>query len=307
MGHPGHASAAAAAASLALGSNMMHLGTSGEHYGPTAQGLAASLAAGPAGDRQSRAAGRASRRKQAAGEVPQKQDAGAFAGSWQPDSIGRATPAIDFSSSSDFPTLGGTPGVEERVVMADVSVQESNGFWERPMRPVKVAAAVESAGATGNGSAGVNSTPEPAIRLPATLPRQRTNRGLEAEEQLAERRLQLEELLRQQNLHLEEPVVGFLLSLSTASDVLDYLLALYGDSEEVRRFAEAFGERRLGAPPKDDSKGPDSQRGPKEAADASTPKANRRRRGKGKEVDPSLLGFTAASSRIMQGSIDHGD
>jgi hypothetical protein len=100
----------------------------------------------------------------------------------------------------------------------------------------------------------------------------------------------------------------FLLSLSTASDVLDYLLALCGESSDVRRFAEAFGERRLGAPPKDESKGLDGQaRGPKEVSDASTPKANRRRRGKGREVDPSLLGFTATSSREMQGRIDYGD
>jgi len=295
MGHPGHSSAAVAAAQLALGASMMHPGNSAEHYGAVA-----SLAAGPgAAERRER---RGPRRKQAVGEAPlQKPDAGVYSG-WAPEPVAAAA-NINISSAMDFPTLGGAPGVEEKVVMDYAPVeQESNGFWERPMRPVKVAPIEPAASGSAAG--------QPRLPSAATAPRAAASRQAQpnrgsAEEQPAERRTQLEELLRKFNLHLEEPVVGFLLSLSTASDVLDYLLALYGDSEDVRRFAEAFGERRLGATPKDDSKGGDSHqtKAPKEAADASTPKANRRRRGKGKEVDPSLLGFTAAS----HGGTVHGD
>lgn len=307
MGHPAHASAAAAAASMALNANMMHMGHSAEHYAAAAahaEGLAATLAGG---DRQSRAAGRASRRKQAAGEAPKKPDAGQLPvpAVWEAAALAAAPAAnINLGSADDFPTLGGTPGIEERVVMVDAPAEKttSNGFWEMPSRPVKVATPVSATG---------SNAPAPAPKRAAEAakpPRAKADRSQDAEEHLAERRVQLEELLRKSNLQLDEPVVGFLLSLSTASDVLDYLLALHGDSDEVRRFSEAFAERRLGAPAKDDSssKGADHHtKGPKEASDANTPKASRRlRRGKGKEVDPSLLGFTAAAHH---GRIDHGD
>jgi len=100
--------------------------------------------------------------------------------------------------------------------------------------------------------------------------------------------------------------------LTSASEVLDYLRAYHGDTENVRKLAEGFAERKLerkvGAAGKEDAASKLAKANKEAAIDANTPnKANRRRRGKGKEMDPSLLGFTAASSRIMQGPIDHGN
>merc|ERR1712151_225436 len=62
------------------------------------------------------------------------------------------------------------------------------------------------------------------------------------------RKARLEELQREVGLSLEEPVVGFLLTQSSSSDVFDYLQAYHGDGDLVRRFADGFEKRRLGAP-----------------------------------------------------------
>lgn len=306
-GTPSHPSAemwmnqasAVSAASLGLGQNMMNQAGNGDAFnGGRGEGLGIG-----AGSQAQAARQRGSRRKQAVGEAPLSQKPEAFMqpGSWVDHISANPPPAanINLSSSSDFPTLGGTPGVEEHVVMADTPVEESNGFWERPLRAVKVAAIDPSPKNGSRGNAGASSSP-------SAIPRKNTDssqRQHEADGQVADRRVRIEELARQTNLHLDENVLGFLLTVSSAADVLDYLMALCGDTDDVRRFAQAFGEQRLGAT---DSKADREAKGPKESAEANAPKA-RRRRGKGKEVDPSLLGFTAASSRIMQGSIDHGD
>jgi hypothetical protein len=268
------------------------------------EGLAANIAMGVGNSQSQAARQRGARRKQAVGEapLPQKPDAYMQLGNWHGDHLGANPPPsanINLASASDFPSLGGTPGVEEHVVMADTPVEESNGFWERPLRAVKVATIDPSPKNGSRGNSGTSSSPS-AIPRKST----ETQRQQDAEAQLTDRRARIEDLARQTNLHLDENVLGFLLTVSSAEDVLDYLMVICGDTDDVRRFAQAFGEQRLGAT---DSKTDREAKGPKETAEANAPKANRRRRGKGKEVDPSLLGFTAASSRIMQGSIDHGD
>merc|ERR1712194_395949 len=100
------------------------------------------------------------------------------------------------------------------------------------------------------------------------------------------RRARLDELQSQCGLSLEEPVIGFLLTQSSATDVFDYLQAYHGDGEPVRRFVEGFAQRRLAAPQHAEiSKASTAQdsKSPKDASnEASTAKANRRRRGKGK-------------------------
>jgi len=215
----------------------------------------------------------------------------------------KADSNIDIKSAAEFPALGGTPGSKEQVqvVMADVPVDESsNGFWERPLRPVKVAMPEAAAKDFPSMPASKASAPGESAKQPRAA-----KAVADAEDNTMDRKVRVEELLRHWDLHLDEPVVNFLLSLSSASDVLDYLQAYHGDGENVRRFAEGFAEQRLGMPPKDEAK--ESTKATKEASDAATPKASRRRRGKGKEVDPSLLGFTAApsSQRLMHGGMDH--
>jgi len=227
---------------------------------------------------------------------------GANVSAWQLDASLQAAKAVNLTSTQDFPTLGGTS--EERVVMAD-SAGDEGGFWGGPLRPVKVAS---STGEAGGASSPAGSTR--AIEGPARQPPRQHSPAIKAGvSELAEtpdkarddRRTRLEELTRQFGLSLEEPVLAFLLTLSNSSEVLHYLQAYYGDDDAVRRFAEVFAEQGLGATLKEAAKPT------KDTTDGATLKVNRRRRGKGREVDPSLLGFTATSSRIMQGSIDHGD
>jgi len=240
-----------------------------------------------------------------------------------PMQVAANSPPVNISSAQEFPTLGGSPA--ERVVMADAA-GGSGGFWERPPRPVRVPGPSEAVGSTlnsttpgatagstpigpqttGGASTGIAGLSAP----PSHSPREDVARR-SGDDHGDDRRAQMEDLLKQCNLHLDEPFIGFLLTLTSASDVFDYLQAYHGDGENVRRFAEGFTERRLGLPHQETkAAAPEREaaaKGTKEGVDANTPKASRRRRGKGREVDPSLLGFTATSSRIMQGIIDHGD
>lgn len=213
--------------------------------------------------------------------------AGALANIWPVDpaiahvldsSKGIQNAGVNLTSASDFPTLGGTPGVEERVVMTEAPENESaNGFWERPPKLVKVPLA-DTASPSHQGERqsqqrlGFGMDEMSAVELDGRAPggsrpsRSSQGRGAQAASNNAAR----------------SP----------------------NDSDSARRPAEGFAERRPGgsSPPRDE------QRSTGETGDTNnTSKVNRRRRAKGKEVDPSLLGFTAASSRIMKGSIHYGE
>lgn len=198
---------------------------------------------------------------------------GATAGGWNTQAAAKAR-ALNLTSAQEFPTLGGT--AEEQVVMAESS-GATTGFWERPPRPVKVGAGGGEGNAAGSWTGSTSS-------------RQHGSTGSKANGDDGAGRLErIEELSRQCNLQIEEPVMGFLQTLSCSADVLDYLQAYHGESPNVRRFAEAFIERGLGASADADK---EASKGQKESAENAA-KASRRKRGRGKEVDPSLLGFIA--------------
>eukprot|EP00931_Biecheleriopsis_adriatica_P083584 TRINITY_DN5718_c0_g4_i1.p1 TRINITY_DN5718_c0_g4~~TRINITY_DN5718_c0_g4_i1.p1 ORF type:complete len:889 (+),score=197.54 TRINITY_DN5718_c0_g4_i1:82-2748(+) len=57
------------------------------------------------------------------------------AGGWNSHAYATG-PSVNIQSSEDFPTLGGS--ATEKVVM-EAPQEQSTGFWERPMRPVKIA------------------------------------------------------------------------------------------------------------------------------------------------------------------------
>jgi len=176
---------------------------------------------------------------------------------------------VNIQSSEDFPTLGGS--AQEKVVMT-ATESTSQGFWELPMRPVKV---VEK------------DDPKAPTPSASRQPQKKAEVASTRDDSHDSRQSRLKDLLKQCGLELEEPMVGFLLTLSSASECLDYLQAYHGDSEAVHRFSEAFVERGLNAA----SKGKKETAAPAE----STPKdkAAKKKRAKGREVDPSLLGFTS--------------
>jgi len=214
---------------------------------------------------------------------------GACASTWEQHAVAaKASPQVDFSSASDFPTLGAKPGVEEKVVMVDADDGGGNGggggaFWERPQRAVRVVtdSAIASEGKSSPATAS-NSAPRQTASPAST----------------DTRREHIEDLMRETGLALDEPMISFLLTLKSPADALDYLQAYSGDTQEVRRFAEAFGQRKLCA-----TVASDEARVAKDA-DAASIKVKKSGRSKGKQVDPSLLGFTAASTtngRLMHG------
>ncbi|CAE7675101.1 unnamed protein product [Symbiodinium sp. CCMP2456] len=176
-----------------------------------------------------------------------------------------AAPLPQIQSSKEFPTLGGTA---EEVVMAPVDTSTTTGgFWERPMRPVKVPNASDFP------------EPGPSPKAKAKAMPSKAAPSKKDDEKSVQRREQAKELLTQHGLPLEDPLVGFLLSVGTSTEVHDYLQAYYeADADTARRFTEAFVEKGLIA-----------EKPAKEAAGAG----GRKKRVKGKEVDPSMLGFTA--------------
>ncbi|CAE7819271.1 gigyf2 [Symbiodinium sp. CCMP2592] len=177
-----------------------------------------------------------------------------------------AAPLPQIQSSKEFPTLGGT--AEEVVMAPSETATATGGFWERPMRPVKVPNASDF--------------PEPGPSPKAAKAKATPSKAAPSkkdDEKSVQRREQAKELLTQHGLPLEDPLVGFLLSVGTSTEVHDYLQAYYeADADTARRFTEAFVEKGLIA-----------EKPAKEAAGAG----GRKKRVKGKEVDPSMLGFTA--------------
>ncbi|CAJ1438939.1 unnamed protein product [Effrenium voratum] len=168
----------------------------------------------------------------------------------------KAKEAPPLKSALHFPTLGGAP--EEVVMMAPA---ESSGFWERPLRPVPIKVPNEK-----------EAKQEPKAKAQAKATQKK-------EDDKGETRRQAKELLTEHGISVEEPIVNFLLSLSTSAEVLDYLQAYHEtEGETARRFSEAFVAKGL------------HTEKPKESKEASS---KRKHRVKGKEVDPSMLGFTA--------------
>lgn len=177
-----------------------------------------------------------------------------------PGPVPKEAPPL-IASSTEFPTLGG--GSEEHVVMAPAE-SSAGGFWERPMRPVKVG---------GDPPIAPGRSTDPKAKAA-----QKQQQKAKDEEKSELRRAQVKELLTEYGITLEEPMVNFVMSVNGSSEVADYLEALkVTDAENARRFGEAFlakglvekVEKTKEAPPK------------------------RKHRIKGKEVDPSMLGFTA--------------
>merc|ERR1719410_413300 len=182
---------------------------------------------------------------------------GVNVGAWQLDAS--LQEALNLTSTQDFPTLGGS--AEERVVMADSAGDEGGGFWERPLRPVKVSheVAPDSGEVGASSPAGSTRVTESSTRQPPRQPSPSPKAS--APELVAtpdkardDKRTRLEELTRQFGLSLEEPVLAFLLTLSNSSEVLDYLQAYYDDNDTLRQFAEVFVERGLGATLKEAAK-----------------------------------------------------
>lgn len=186
---------------------------------------------------------------------------------------------VDIQSAEDFPVLGGSS--EERVVMA-APPEPSQGFWELPMRPVKAATDIMK-----------DAAPAPSQQAKP----KKSDSNSPGDESVESRLPRLQDLLKSHSLELEEPMVRFLLTLTSASDCLDYLQAYHGDSPSVRQFAEAFVEKGLNST----AKAPKSKEAAKDAG-ASKAAPARKKRAKGKEVDPSLLGFTA----LPRGNFDRG-
>ncbi|CAK9070729.1 unnamed protein product [Durusdinium trenchii] len=154
------------------------------------------------------------------------------------------------NSPTDFPILGGT--AEDQVVM--VQAEGSNSFWERPMRPVKV---------------------------PPHQQDTKADKKKSKEEESEARRAQLKELLAEYGITIqEEAMMTFLLSVTSSSEIFDYLQTLnVSEPEPARRFSEAWAAKTLEW---------------KEAKAEKTKESSKRKnRMKGKEVDPSMLGFTA--------------
>jgi len=193
----------------------------------------------------------------------------------------------DLRSTEDFPTLGG--GSSPKAVELEAPA-ETGGFWERPARPITrprtQAAGTEDPAIAGEASSrptqGSNAVANATITATAEVWSE------------SSRRTRLEELANTCGLELEEPVLGFILSQSSGADVLDYLQAYSSDNDAVRRFAEGFTQQKLGTQVRadiDKVKVPDVSK--KDSNDNGSAKVGRKRRVKGREVDPALLGFTA--------------
>lgn len=164
------------------------------------------------------------------------------------------------ASPTEFPALGGSS--EDHVIMAPAD--SSTGFWERPPRPVKV---------------GGNDPPIPPKADPKAKAAQKQQQKAKDEQRSEARKAQVKELLTEHGITLEEPMVNFVLSVNSSSEVSDYLEALkVTEAENARRFAEAYLAKGLA-----EAKVEKSKEAP----------AKRKHRVKGKEVDPSMLGFTA--------------
>ena len=87
-----------------------------------------------------------------------------------------------------------------------------------------------------------------------------------------------------------------------------------GDTPTVRSFAKEFALRKKAARGLGESrdwqkagrgnKGKDSDAAPEEDSDGFTQSKSKRKSGKkGKSLDPTMLGFSVESSRIMQGEL----
>lgn len=200
---------------------------------------------------------------------------GSFPPGWQgsPSPGAKAAP-IDLKSAQDFPSLGSAASHED-------GGNGEAGFWERPSRPPKASAPEGTASATSRTPVGSGS-------------RQKVEKP---EESLQVRGAQLQELITQYSLAVEEPVRLMILQLSTSGDVSDYMESYLpnADTDIIRRFAEDFVRRGLAAPSKD-SEGEAGKA--KDSGGKDEPaKVGRKKRGKGKEVDPALLGFTVPPHR----------
>ena len=108
-------------------------------------------------------------------------------------------------------------------------------------------------------------------------------------------------------------LADFLFSLQADDEVHSYLTMYLGGSKAVDAFAKEFTLRKRAARGTGESREWQTA-GRKNAKDASPANKNdedangfqtKGRKGRGKKVaDPSLLGFSVESSRIMQGEID---
>ena len=116
-------------------------------------------------------------------------------------------------------------------------------------------------------------------------------------------------------------LMQFLMSLVSPGEIAEYIREYLGEKPSISSFTAEFIKRkavdaqRLRAQ-KSQPKGKDRGSGGTDSADsheqlaASTESAasggggGKRRKGKKRVVDPSLLGFSVTSSRIMQGELD---
>ena len=97
-------------------------------------------------------------------------------------------------------------------------------------------------------------------------------------------------------------------------EIVSYLSMYLGDTPTVRGFAREFALRKKAARGLGESrdwqkagrgnKGKESEAAPEEEDDGFTAGKSKRKAGKkGKSLDPTMLGFSVESSRIMQGEV----
>jgi len=201
-----------------------------------------------------------------------KGGGGDYAANWQAQEATPTPPPPNPSSAADFPSLGGT----DKAKLVIDPPKDTGGFWERPARVRVVEDEPSSADPTPAAASAATKTPSKKSTPSASTAASSSQAASEAT-----RRAKMEELIKEHGISIEPRLASYILGLHNEMEVLDYLKAQvpHDDVEKAQRFAQAFSEQRLGAAEGDGPPG--------------TPKAAKnKKRGKGREVDPSLLGFT---------------